>query len=74
MNEMITVYYSPKQQYTCGSFIFLCFNINLLISQIPPPRIASNFRHLLSCDTIEIDDPRECFISSRTLKLFQDSL
>ena len=36
-----------------GLVISLCLNSNHLISLIPP-QTASNFRHLLSCDTIGI--------------------
>ena len=42
-----------EQQYTHGScyiYISLCLNANSLISLIP--RMAFNFRHLLSCGTI----------------------
>ena len=49
-----------QQQYKRGScyislfsFQFLCYNSNHLISLIPPPRSASNFRYLVSCGIIE---------------------
>ena len=43
-----------EQQYTNRSCLFVCSNSDPLISLIPPPppRTASYFRHLLSCDTI----------------------
>ena len=41
-----------------GLVISLCLNSNHLISLItpPPPQTASNFRHLLSCGTIEVSE------------------
>ena len=51
MNEMITVCHSLNNNTCTGLVTSLCLNANRLISLIP--RMASNFRHLLSCGTIE---------------------
>ena len=44
MNEMITLCHSLNNNTRTGLVISLCLNAN---------RMASNFRHLLSCGTIE---------------------
>ena len=41
-----------ERQHRHGLVISLCSNSNNLISFPPPPRTASNFRHLLNCGTI----------------------
>ena len=51
MNKMIIVCHSPINNTGTGLIISLCSNANPLVSLIP--RITSNFRHLLSCGTIE---------------------
>ena len=50
MNDMIIVCHSLKSNTLMGLVISLCLNANPLIRLIP--RMASNFRHLLSCGTI----------------------
>ena len=54
-----------ERQYTHGSctvYLFVQIQIITLIPPPPPPRIASIFRHLLSCGTIEAY--RGCFCQS----------
>ena len=51
MSEMITVCHSLNNNTRMGLFISLFKYISF--DQSDPPRIASNFRHLLSCGTIE---------------------
>ena len=47
------VSHSLNNNTRTGLFISLCLKTNPLVSLMPPPpRIASNFRHLLSCGTI----------------------
>ena len=43
--------HSVNNNTAMGLVISLCSNSNHLISLIPPPQTASNFRHLLSCGT-----------------------
>ena len=50
MNEMIMVCPSVNNNTSTGLVISLCSDTNPLISLIP--RMASNFRRLLSCGTI----------------------
>ena len=67
MNEMIMVCHSLNNNTLTGFVISLYLNTNPLISLIPPNfRIASNFRHLLSCGTIIginlFKKKRSCFL------------
>ena len=50
---MIMMRHSVTNNTRMGLVISLCSNSNHLISLIPPPGTASNFRHILSCGTIE---------------------
>ena len=50
MNETFMVSHSLDNNTHTGHVISLCLNANPLISLIP--RMASNFRHLLSCGTM----------------------
>ena len=43
-----------EQQYRHGSCYFSLFKLKSFDSLIPPPQSASNFRHLLSCGTIDL--------------------
>ena len=48
-----------EEQYTHGFCYISLIKLNHLVSLIPPPpQTASNFRHLLSCGTIEIVQPK----------------
>ena len=58
--------FSEKQYMRRGLVISLCLNTNPLISLIP--RMASKFRHLLSCGTIErINSARQLKSVSKVL-------
>ena len=47
-----------EQQYTYGSCYISMFKFKSF-DQFNNPQTASNFRHLLSCDTIEFMNPRQ---------------
>ena len=71
-----------EQQYTHGSCHIFLFKFTSF-GQSDPPRIASNFRHLLSCGTIDENTQFDRTtgvirvkddLSGRCQKLFQDFL
>ena len=65
MNNMIMMCHSLNNNILTGLVISLCLNANLLISLTP--RMASNFRHLLSCGTIEIKCTATAIYVSRSV-------